>query len=181
MENQKNTLFKLSMNYGLMTGLVIIVYSLILFFVGMHLNQTMGYFAILILAVCILLFTKQYRDTICAGTISYGQAYGLGILIGVFAAILLGFFTFLELTYIDPTMIEKQVQIMQEKLLAKGMSEDQVEQALNMSKKWMTPGMMFLMSTISFAFWSAIISLITSAMLKKNTNPFENNQNTSTE
>lgn len=176
MENQKNTILKSSMNYGLITGLVVIVYSLILYFTGLHLNQTMGYFTIAIIAICIFVFSKQYRDTVNNGAISFSQAFSLGLLTGVFAAILLGFFTFLELTFIDPTIIDKQLEIAQEKLLAQGLSEDQIEQAITVSKKMMTPGIMFIMSILSFAFYSAIISLITSALLKKNKNPFDNTQ-----
>jgi hypothetical protein len=178
MENQKDSLFKTSMNYGLITGLVIIVYSVILYFTGMYLNQTMGYLTILILAVCIFLCSKQYRDNTNNGAITFGQAFSLGILIGIFASILLGFFTFLEITFIDPTIIDKQLDLMQEKLLTKGMTEDQVELAINMSKKWMTPGMMFLASILSFTLWSAIISLATSALLKKNKNPFLDTEKT---
>jgi len=67
---------------------------------------------------------------------------------------------------------------MEQQLLAKGMSEDQVEMAISMSKKWMTPGLMFIGGILSFAFWSALISLITAAVLKKNPSPFtENNSN----
>jgi hypothetical protein len=174
METQKCSLLKSSMNYGLITGLIVIVYSLILYFTGLHLNQTMGYLTIAIIAVCIYFCSKQYRDTINNGAITFGQAFSLGILIGIFTAILLSFFTFLELTFIDPTIVDKQLEIMQEKLLTKGLSEDQVEQAIIMSKKWMTPGKMFIMSILTFAFYSAIISLVTSALLKKDKNPFDN-------
>jgi hypothetical protein len=176
MENKSNSLFKSSMNYGLITGLVIIIYSLLLYFIGMNLNQTMGYLTIVILALCIYLCSKQYRDKINGGTITFGQAFSLGILIGTFAAVLLSFFTFLELTFIDPTIVDKQLEMMQEKLLARGLNEDQIEQAVAMSKKWMTPGKMFIMSIISFAFYSALISLLSSALLKKNKNPFDNTQ-----
>jgi hypothetical protein len=179
MENEKNSLLKASMNYGLITGLIVIVYSLILYLLNLTFNQALGYISILLIAVCIYLFTKQYRDKTNGGNIAFGQAFGLGILIGVFAAVLLSFFSFLQVTYIDPSLINKQLEITQEALLKQGMSEDQIEQAINLSKKMMTPGMMFLMSILSFTFFSAIISLITSAILKKNKNPFENTQETS--
>jgi cell division protein FtsN len=64
-------------------------------------------------------------------------------------------------------------------MLARGMTEENVEAALAMSKKWMTPAGMFFMGIISVTFWSAIIALITSAILKKDPSPF--NQNSSNE
>ncbi|HEY9124022.1 MAG TPA: DUF4199 domain-containing protein [Bacteroidales bacterium] len=168
MENNNGSLLKATMNYGLITGLIVIVYSLLLYIIGLHLNQYFGYLTIVIMAACIFIFTKQYRDKQNEGFISFGKAFQLGILIGVFAAILLSFFSYIEVTFIDPTIVEKQLDIQREKMLAKGISEEQVEMGIQMAKKMMTPAMLFIVSILSFTFWAAIISLITSAILKKN-------------
>jgi hypothetical protein len=168
MENNNGSLLKATMNYGLISGLIVIVYSLLLYILGLHLNQYLGYLTIVILAACIFIFTKQFRDKQNEGFISYGKAFQLGILIGLFAAILLSFFSYIEVTFIDPTIVQKQLDIQQEKMLAKGMSEEQVDMAIQMAKKMMSPAMLFIMSIVSFTFWAAIISLITSAILKKN-------------
>ncbi len=169
----RKTLLYYSMNYGLITGLILIIYSLIIYLLGQSLNQYLGYLAIIILAACIYIFSKQYRDKVNQGNIKYGQAFSLGLLVGIFTAILLSFFSYIEVTFIDPSLIDKQLELMQQKMLEKGMSEDQVETAIAMSREWMTPGKMFFMSILSFSFWAAIISLITAALVKRDTSPFE--------
>ena len=68
-----------------------------------------------------------------------------------------------------------QLDLVQQKYLENGMSQDQVDKMMEISKKWMTPAMMFFMTVLSFTFWSLVISLITSIFVKKETNPFENN------
>jgi len=51
------------------------------------------------------------------------------------------------------------------------MDEDAIEQAMEMSKGFMSPGMIAVMSIFGSLFMGAIISLITSAIMKKNS-PF---------
>jgi len=172
MEENKSPLLKSAMNAGAITGAILIIYSLITYFIGLTGSTAMGYLALVVLAFCIFYFTKIYRDKEMNGFISYGQSLGFGVLIGVFASIILAFFLYLELKYIDPTIIEKQLDIMREKMLQKGMADDQVEKAIEMSKKFATPVMSALLSIVLYAFWAFIISLITSAILKKEGNPF---------
>lgn len=173
-----STMLKHVANYGLVAGLMLIAYSLFTYLIGQSLNKTLGYLSLVILAICLYIFSKQYRDKVNGGVLTYGQGFSVGLLVGIFAGILVTFFSVIELTYIDPSLIDKQLDMIEQQLLAKGMSEDQVEMAISMSKKWMTPGLMFIGGILSFAFWSALISLITAAVLRKNPSPFnENNSN----
>ena len=177
MEENKPTLLKSAMNVGAITGAILIIYSLITYFVGLTGSTAVGYFALVVLGFCIFYFTKTYRDKQLHGFISYGQALTFGVLIGVFASVILAFFLYLELKFIDPTLIEKQLDLMREKMLQKGMPDDQVEKAIEMSKKFATPVMSALMSILSYAFFSFLISLITSAFVKKEGTPFDSTSN----
>ncbi len=125
--NKSNSLFKSSLTAGLVTGLILIIYSLILYFIGLNLNQLMGYISLLILAICIYVFSILYRDKEFGGTISYADALGFGVLVGVFATILSAIFNFIEIKYLDPSIIVKQLDLAQQKIAAKGLSEDQIE------------------------------------------------------
>lgn len=173
MEQTQPSLFKYSINYGLITGLILVVYSLLLYFTNLNLDQTMGYISFLILAACIFFTGKHYRDSVLHGSIAYAQALGLGVLVGVFASVLLGFFSYLELKFIDPSIIDKQLELTQQKMVEKGLNEEQLEMAMKVTKQWMTPAMSFIISIFSFAFISLIISLITSIFIRKDTNPFD--------
>ncbi len=101
MEPNKGNIIKSSMNAGLVSGMALIGFSLILYFFGLNLNPSMGYVSILVLAFCIYFTGKSYRDKELGGYISYGQSLGFGILVGVFASILLGFFSYIEIKFIE--------------------------------------------------------------------------------
>ena len=59
-------------------------------------------------------------------------------------------------------------------MLKRGIPEEQMEQAIEITKKFMTPVWMAVLSILQLTFFSTIISLITAAILKKQPNPFEN-------
>lgn len=172
MGSDNGNMLRSSMNGGLITGLVLIGFSLITYFVGLNLNPSMGYVSIIILAACIFIAGKSYRDNELGGFISYGQALGFGILVGVFASILLGFFTYLEIKFIDPDIISKQMELVRQNYAKKGINDDQIDKMMEMSKKWMTPTVMFISAILSFAFWSLLISLVTSIFIKKEGSSF---------
>lgn len=172
---EKSPMLKQVANYGLITGLVLVAYTLFTYIIGQPLNKALGYLSLLILAICLYIFSKQYRDRINNGALTYGQGFTIGLLTGVFAGILVAFFSVILYTYIDPGLIDKQLDMMEQQFLSKGMSEDQVEAAVAMTKKWMTPTFMFIGGILSIAFWSALISLVTAAVLKKNPSPFSEN------
>lgn len=172
MESEQPHFLKSTMNYGLITGLVLVVYSFIIYIVGQSMNDVMNNITLALLAVCIYLTTKHFRDKKLDGYLSYGRGLGVGTLTGVFAAVLLAFFLYLQIKFIDPGLIDKQLDAAQVKLLERGLSEDEVEKATILSKKLMTPGMMFITSIVTFGLYSFIISLITSAFLKKIKDPF---------
>ncbi|MCX7987128.1 MAG: DUF4199 domain-containing protein [Bacteroidales bacterium] len=174
---EKKSMYSQVANYGLITGLILVAYTLLLYITGQLMNKGLGYISLVILAACLYIFTKQYRDKINGGTLTYGQGFSVGVLTGIFAGILSAFFSLILYMYIDPSLVDKQLSIAEQDMLSRGMSEEQVEMAINMTKKWMTPGMMFLSGILSMAFLSALISLITAAILKKNPSPFEQSSN----
>ena len=173
METNKPQLLKPAMNYGAITGLVMVVYSLILYFTGLYLMSFKAVIDIVILSACIFISQKVYRDKELGGIMNYQQALGFGVLVGVFAAIILGFFSFIEIKFIDPTIIDKQLELVQQKYLESGISEEQVEKMMVMAKKWSTPGIMFAGAIFSYAFYAFIITLITSIFSRKEGNPFQ--------
>jgi hypothetical protein len=62
---------------------------------------------------------------------------------------------------------------MEEGMIEGGSSDEEIEMALKISKAYMGPGTMAFSAILGSAFWGLIISLITSAFLKKEKNIFE--------
>jgi hypothetical protein len=174
MENNKPNMLKSVMNSGAITGALLIIFALVIYMLGQTNSTSLGVINYVILAFGIFFFTKKYRDEEMGGFISYGQSLGYGVLIGVFAGILLAFFIYIEMKFIDPSLIDKSIELTRETMLQNGRySEDQVDKMLEVSKQYMTPGLMAFSSVLGFAIIAFIISLITSAIVKKEGNPFQ--------
>ena len=169
---------KIGMQYGLMLGIALIGISLVFYILHADLQsklpQLLSYgimIAVLILGI------RSFRDQDLKGQISYGKALGTGTLIAFFGSVIAAFYTYVFFQFIDPSMVDRILELSQQKMAERGgMTDEQVEIALSMSRKFMTPGWMFTFTILSYTFVGFIMSLIVSAFLKRtNDNPFSSN------
>ena len=167
MEENKSNVWKSSLNWGLIIGIILVIYSVIMFFLGLNLEKWVEWVGFIIMIGGIIYSTKDYRDKELGGYITYGQALGYGTLVILFAGIIAAIYSYVEATIIDPDIIMKKMEIIEEQLIEKGMPDEQIEMAIEIQKKLMKPGIMFLMAIPGSAFAGFIISLITSIFLKK--------------
>lgn len=165
MENKPNV-WKNGLNWGIITGLVTVIYSTLMYFLGLNLESWTGWISYIILIGGIVYGTIQYRDNVLGGSISYAQALGFGVIISLVVAIISAVFS-LILSIIDPGIIDQILEKAQEEMLKQGLSDDQVEQAIEMQKKFMNPGFIAGMAVPVMTFMGFIFSLITSIFLKK--------------
>jgi hypothetical protein len=166
---QKSTFWKSAMIYGLYLGIGITLYSVILYVTGQSQNKSLGYISFLLYAIGIVLIQINYRNKELNGTISYGQAVGIGVGVMLFAGIISALYTII-IFKIDPGLIE-QIKVMQEdSMLKRGMSQDQVDSAMSIASKMMTPGVMAISGLFGSVLIGTIISLISSIFVKKQPN-----------
>jgi hypothetical protein len=93
-------------------------------------------------------------------------------LISVFVGIITLFFNFLMMRFIDPGLIDKSMAIAEESLENnRFISADQLDDALERSRWLFTSVWSVPIGLISFSFIGFVISLITSAFLKRDPNP----------
>jgi hypothetical protein len=172
MEN-KPSLFQHTMTWGAITGIILIVFSLVLYLAHQSANQALAYLSYVLLIAGIIIGSIAYRDKVLGGFISYKDAFVTGLLITIFAGILSSFFSFILIRYIDPSVVEQSIAKAEEKMISRGMSEDNIELAMEKTKEFMGSPLMVLIGLLSFAFIGTIISLITAAIVKKEKSPFD--------
>jgi hypothetical protein len=173
MEDNKTSLMKHVMTYGAIIGLALVVYSVLLYITGLTFNKSLGLIQYVVLFAGIYLGTKAYRDKVLGGFITYGKALGLGVLISVFVGIITVFFNFIMLRFVDPGLIDKYMAIMEETYQnSRFIPAGQVDAILEKSREAMTAVWALPVGVLSFSFIGFIISLITSAFVKKDPNPF---------
>lgn len=165
----QNTLLRSTMTMGLITGLALVIYTLLLYATNNLLKQNflLGILNYVILIIGIIVGTRSYRDQALGGFISYGKALGYGVLLCVFTGVVIGLFTYLLYEVIDPGLLEKNIKIIQDEMLKSGMSADQVESMTEVQRQFRSPFMMLIGSIFSYSLLGLIFSLITSAFLKK--------------
>lgn len=172
---KETTFFESVLKSAMMTGLAVIAITLIGYMLDLTTNKLFGILGFVVLLVGIVLGTKQVRENVLKGSITYGKAFVSGLLISVFAGVIVGIFSFILYKFIDPTLFDKILAIQEEAYLNAGMSEDQVEMTIEMARKMMSPVMTMISSIFGYALIGGIISLITSAILKRENaiaNPF---------
>ena len=172
MSNPK-TKFEVAARYGAFYGLATIISMLIFYVLQFNLKSSLpSLISYVLLVVFIFNGVKSYREHSLGGYISYSSSLGLGVLISIFGGFLIAGWTTILFSFIDPDIIEKILSSTQEELMKSGLSDADVEQALNMSKKFMTPGWLFFLSIVGSAMMGFIFSLFVSIFTRKEAPPF---------
>lgn len=135
-------------------------------------NRALTSLAFVILIVGIVLGMKDYRaqnNTF----MSYGQGLGIGSLISAIVGLIGSMFSMFYLEFIDNTIIKQSMDKAREDMETRGMDDAQIDQAMSMTEKFMTPGIMFAMGVLSYVIIGFIISLIIAAIMRKDKPVFE--------
>ncbi len=168
MEENKSSMWKNALNWGVIMGIVLIIYYLLMFFLELNLQKWVGYVSYVFLIAVLIVATINYRDKTLGGVITYGQALGFGVILMLFASIIYAIFFYIFAVYIDPEFINKTLAMVEEEYTKAGLTDEQIEAALGMVKKFMSPILISLISIPTYVFMGLIFSLVTSAFLKKN-------------
>jgi hypothetical protein len=154
-----------ALRYGLLTGLVSIIFSFLLIVTNQLGNSLLGIIGLVITIAGIVLAQRDFR-TRNAGFMSYGEGMGIGALLSVVSGLLGAAFSFIYRA-IDPSAFEQGIEQARAKMEAAGtMSDAQIDQAIAMSQKFTSGPIGFAIGVVSAAVIGTILSLIISAILK---------------
>ena len=174
MEPKSNPMYKSAMTSGLIVGIALVVFSLLIYIMGVVKPPFwVSLLQYVIIIGGIIYGTKKFRDDDLGGEISYSKALGFGVLICVFASIIMGVYMVLLMTVIDPEFMNKMISVIEEEYVKMGMSEDQIDAAMKFVSKMQSPLFMAISTVFTFAIMGTIFSLVTSAFLKKEKSIFE--------
>ena len=156
----------LSLGYGVIIALAIIVFSLILFLLNLT-QSGLENLSFLILLGGIVLVQFNYRNKYQGGFITYGEAFRIGLLTSLFVGIIMGIYNFIFLRYIDPGAMEEIMTMAEQKMMDRGSSELEIEQGMKFMSMVNNVGWYTFFAVIGNIFIGTIISLITSIFVKK--------------
>ncbi len=103
----KKTVIKFGI-YSFITGIVLFLSALVLAQdLSYGAQEVLGYTS-MVVSVCFVYFgIKNYRDKENNGTISFGKALTIGMLITLFAALGFGIIDFIYTAFINPDFVEQ--------------------------------------------------------------------------
>ncbi len=168
MEEQREvSILKSTFNYGVTLGLVFVIYQTIMWMLGLTIENITGYIGYLILIAGIVLATKAFRDNELGGFITYGKSLATGLLVSLFASIVLSVFIYVLHKFIDPGLVDKSLAEVSRRLYEGGFTEEQIDTAMQLQERVLTPFVIAIGQLFNTVFMGFLFSLITSIFLKK--------------
>jgi hypothetical protein len=171
MQEQTSTA-RVALKYGVIGSVVIMIYSTILNVAGFSQNKILSSLSFVFMIVAIVLAMKDFREQ-NKGFMSYGEGLGLGTLVSAVMGLLSSAFTMFYIQFIDNTLLTQGMDQVREDMERRGMDDAQIDQAMELSQKFMSPGVVFVMGVLGYLITGFIISLIISAILRRDKPVFD--------
>jgi hypothetical protein len=162
---------KFSMNYGAYLGLGLIVISFFVYILGLEEQKSIvpSLLNNFLMIAAIVYSVKVYRDNLNGGYISYSQSLKLGTSVVFFASVILAFYTFIFVTFINPEYLDNILKVAEQEILYSDpeISDADLDMALSMTQKMLQPQWMITLSVLGGTFMGFFYSLIISFFVKK--------------
>ena len=165
----KHTVIKFG-SYSFLTAVILFLSALVL---GQDLSyeaqEVLGYSSIILSVGFVFFGIKSYRDKENNGTVSFGKAFTIGLLITLFAAIGFALIDFIYTTYINPEFMEQYVSYQMENLASSYSGEELIseKQKLKDSMEEMSNAAIAAVMFATVLIIGIVISLISSLVLHK--------------
>lgn len=158
------------MKYGMIAGLTYIIVGLVnLMFDLAAKGQMLGIllwllpflatFAIIYVAV------KELREE--NGSLTTGQGVKMGVRIALIAAVMASIFTVIYTQLIDPDVLARQMELVEQTWEDQGMSDADIEQARGFTEPFMNPYITVPFTIIWYVLGGLIKGAISGSMLKR--------------
>ena len=169
MEQDQTTLVtprSAGIRYGLIGAVISIAWFLVMTMAGMNMQGPAQYVGWIVVVVLIVLAHKYFKDN-GDGYMSYGQGVGIAFWYGLISGGIGSVFTYIYVKFVDPGFMDAIKDQQLEAFEKQGMSDAQIEQAMQFSSMFTKPEMMLVMGLIGGIILSVIIGLIVTIFTQK--------------
>ncbi len=165
MESVKQTSTKVAFKWAIIYFITSIVFTYVFQFLNVDQSSPIKYLGYIPFIAFLLLAQKEYKDQL-DGFITFGQGFMAGFIYSVFSGIMLAVFTYIYLTFLSPQIWEQMMATSKDQMVAKNMSADQIDSAMEITRKY---GTIFALVGIAIVtpIIGAIIALVGAAIFKK--------------
>ena len=159
--------------YGLVTSAVSFGYSLLLYALGYHgekIEQAalLGSFSYVIIIIGLILGIREARKEVLeeSKVFSYGSGFKAGSLISVFMAIGNAVFSYIYIAFINPSMVDAMIEFQGQKMIEKGVAQEQIAAMENMSRTMSQPPIQALSALIGTIIIGILLTLIIAIFMR---------------
>ena len=156
---------KFAMNQGTVLGLILALIASVFWMIGIDERESI--IQSLINNLLIIGFLSysiiNYRNSIGNGFITYSNYLKLGTSIAFFSSVIMAFYTFMYITYLNPEMLVNISNMTEQSILqtTPEASEEELEMALEISSKLTQPHFLMIYAVLGGTFmgflWSIVI------------------------
>ena len=165
------------MYYGTRLGLLLVIFSLIVWIMGVDEKSSIPSIINNLLIVGFLFYSiTYYRDNRNHRFISYAQSLKLGTSIAFFSSLITAFYTLLYLSYLNPDILSNILVITEQSALQSNpeISNEELEQTLEITQNLMKPHWLMILGVLGGTFMGFFYSLIISLFVRRtNSNTIE--------
>jgi len=164
--DEKVTTRAVGIRYGLISGVISIAYFMSLTIADIDMTQGIGRWAGLAVAAVIIYLAHKYFKENGDGFMTIGQGAGIGFWFALVSTAISSVFTYVYMKFIDQSLIQQMIDKARENMENQGnLSDDQIDQAMKITEKFMTPeiilGMGLFFGIIMIVIVAVVISLVT--------------------
>jgi len=151
---------------GIIISLILIVFSLILQFLDLSSNKGLGSIGLIIFFGGIVWSGIVYAQQL-HGNVTFGSVFAHAFKAVAAVTAIMVVFTFISIKFISPEQVDVALREARAGMEEKNMSDDQIEQAINITKKFFVP---FAIggSLVVYMLVGLIAALVAAAVAKKN-------------
>jgi len=158
--------------YALILTIASAVFNLLLYLTGFQteklaVGQNLQWLGFGIMIVILFLGIKAVREESPGKYLSYGKGVGTGTLISLFSGLMSAVYSYIHYKFVNTEFADYNMQMVHAKWEQAGMSADQMEKAEGITRMFMGPVAIAIMTPIMAVFFGLIISLILSIFLKR--------------
>jgi Protein of unknown function (DUF4199) len=155
-----------AVRFGVIGGLICVVISVILYITELQFESWAKWLTTLAMFVIICIALRTISREHPQQNVEFGTLMGAGMVITLLITLIsIGYFL-IYVYVIDTEFIEATMEISRQKMTEAGMSEDQIDSALSISSKIMTPPIMAGIGAITSIILGSVISIIAAAIFK---------------
>ena len=153
--------------YGLIMALIAVIYFLVLSILSVDMTSGIGRWASTLFYIVIIYMAHKYFKDNGDGFMAYGQGMSITFWIALISSVISSVFTYIYIKFVDSSFIETLRQQQLEEMEGRGMTDEQIEQAMKFADMFTSPEAILGFGIVGGIIFLLIIGLIVTIFTQK--------------